>query len=83
MEFTPITEADFPVRWRKATPEYSQYNDAINALEVAAGFSTQCVWKHHNSACTGGQLAHQLAKRLSKRINFRCKDGTLYVIRTE
>ena len=83
MEFTPITNEEFPVKWRRDRPEYREYNDAINALEVQAGFSTPCIWRHNNNACTGGQLAHQLAKKLSKRINYRCKDGTLYVIRTE
>ena len=83
MEFTPITNEEFPVRWRIANPEYREYYYAINALEIETGFSTPCIWRHNNASCTGGQLAHQLAKKLSKRINYRCKDGTLYVIRTE
>ena len=81
MEFTPITKDGFPLtNWGP-----SPIAKAVRSLEIGAGFSTPCIWKHvpSHKTCGGYYRAHYAAKVAKIRVRITCQDGTLYVLRVE
>jgi hypothetical protein len=52
VEFTPITESEFQeIQWRG--PRGSELAETIWNLELNAGFSTPCTWKHSTGQFLG------------------------------
>jgi hypothetical protein len=85
MEFTPITEADFPTH-RRRYEGGREFRDATEALEIGYGFSVPCIWKHNKSiSCGGAQAAHQVMRRQVPRkyIHTSCVNGTLHILRVD
>ena len=82
MEFTPITEEEFPLT--NQVP--SAVAAAVRSLkEIGAGFSTPCIWKHPpiHKSCGGYRYAYYAARRAKIRVRITCQDGTFYVLRVE
>ena len=81
MEFTPITKEGFPLtNWGP-----SPIAKAVRSLEIGAGFSTPCLWKHSpiHKTCGGYRYAYYAAKKAKIRVRITCQDGTFYVLRVE
>ena len=81
MEFTPITTEGVPLtNWGP-----SPIAKAVRSLEIGAGCSTPCVWKHvaSHKTCGGYYRAYYAAKVAKIRLRITCQDGTFYVLRVE
>lgn len=80
MDIKSITAEEFPLtNWAP-----SPIAKAVRSLEIGAGFSTPCVWKHvpSHKTCSGYYRAYYAAKRAKIRVRITCQDGTFYVLRT-
>ena len=81
MDIKSITAEEFPLtNWAP-----SPIAKAVRSLEIGAGFSTPCIWKHVPSqkTCSGYYRAYHAAKVAKIRVRITCQDGTFYVLRVE
>ena len=81
----PITLEQFEtVRRAERGAHLCAESEAIVALPTGTGLRFKCRWQHRkNKACLGAQMLHATARRYSFTALTRCKDGYLYVWKTE
>ena len=89
MEFTPITPEEFysiTIRRRGAAQPTSPLGCGLRDVQPGEGFKFPCTYKHrehdkNGTSCTGISMAHGSAKRLGFKVNCKCYEGILYVMR--
>ena len=78
-----ITKDEFPHIRPRGGRVLSAESLAVQGLEIDAGFSTPCRWKHPDGRCSGFSLVSGASHRYGVKIHATCRDGTLYVLRYE
>lgn len=84
-EIRPLSRQEFQFMHRRHRHggRLSPLGRAVAGLEIGEGIQVRCRWKHSGRSCGGSSLAYNAARRYDRRVNTRCQDGILYVLRVE
>ena len=89
MSTTPITAEEFnsiTIRRRGPGTATSPLGCGLRDVQPGEGFKFPCTYKHKEylkdaTSCSGISVAHSSAKRLGFKVNCKCYEGILYVLR--
>ena len=79
MVVTKIDPTEIPEGFRMGRP-LSEETVAIRALLPGEAIKFPCRWKH-SRICHGYSSVHSTARRAKFRVDSRCRDGVVYVMR--
>ena len=89
MSTTPITAEEFnsiTIRRRGPSTATSPLGCGLRDVQPGEGFKIPCTYSHkghikNSISCSGISSAHQTANRHGFKVNCKCYEGILYVLR--